>query len=161
MIFFNLIKHCPLQRVMKRSHDISSINTLPFAHPFGLHLLAPQMRPSSSEPSPRHYHTTPRPLRFMAACLPFFHFNHLFSAEGDRGDRHSYSWLWQGGRISERSTGALAVSCRHTLIHLRSGAAHTPFSCRQTTPRKMAFKDTKAPCGGDLPIIAQGCKAGV
>lgn len=70
---------------MKRSHDIGSINTLPFAHPFGLHLLAPQMRPSSSEPSPRHYQTTPRPLRSMAACLRFFHFNHLSSAEGERG----------------------------------------------------------------------------
>lgn len=67
----------------------------------------------------------------------------------------------RGGHISERSTGVLAASCWHALIHLRSGAAHAPFSRRQTTQRKMAFKDTKAPCGGDLPIIAQGCRAGV
>lgn len=90
------------------------------------------MHPSSPEPrlitTPHHSQTSELS---VAALFAFFLFNHLFWAEGARGDRHSYSWLWRGSHISER-----ALKC------LQSRASTHSFTKgqKQLTPHFLADK---------------------
>lgn len=65
-----------LRKVVKRSHDISSINNSALRtrpQPSScLHLLGRQMCPSSSEPSPRHLRAPPHSSSLVAFFFFFF-----------------------------------------------------------------------------------------
>lgn len=117
------------------SHKLHQYSALPVPP---LHLSPsanppPNMHPSSPVPrlitTPHHSQTSE--LSVAALFAFFFLFNHLFWAEGARGDRHSYSWLWQGSHISER-----ALKC----LQSRASAHSFTKGQKQLTPHFLADK---------------------
>ncbi len=122
-----LIKYYrPFQKVIKRLHNISFINALPFSCPLSFHL------PSTTRGAPfitwaisaSHYYTTRGPLSSPAACVRFF-FHHLFWEGESKGDLHYYSWLRQGSHISQG-----ALKC----LQSRASAHSFTKGQRQLTP---------------------------